>query len=74
MIVNEHDTVIKNDSFRATTLGIQGLWMLENRTTFFFSATSSVDVERIINSSLKTPKVLSFKSEYEMVHNISSVS
>ena len=68
MIVNEHDTVINQNPFRVTPIGISGLWTLENRTTFFFSATTGVDYERIIRTTLKTPITLSFHSEYEMVH------
>ena len=60
VIVNEHDTIIKTNPFRVTTNGISGLWNFENRTIIFFSATSSVDFERIIKNTLKTPTVLSF--------------
>jgi hypothetical protein len=60
VIVNEHDTVIQDYPFRATDIGLSGLWSLENRTVFFFSATTGVDYERIIKAALKAPTVLTF--------------
>ena len=40
---------------------------------YAFTATSSPAYERLLNNCIGTPKVMRFKSEYEMVHGTSPV-
>ena len=74
VLINEHDTVVQNYAFMAVGSGITGLWSFKNRQVIFFSATSNTSIEKIINDNLSKPTVLSFQSEYEMVHKVSAVS
>lgn len=53
---------------------IKGLWQLRGKKVFAFSATSSMSHERMVNNVVTTPKILKFRSEYELVHGVSPIS
>ena len=48
VIVDEYDEVVESSPFFSLGSSITGLWALENRELFFFTATSSRMLERII--------------------------
>ena len=74
IIVNEFDELIFGSPFMATVTGIQGLWSLMNRRVIFFSATTHKCMERIIQDVLGSVVSFSFKSEYEIMNEVSSVT
>ena len=74
VILNEYDLIISQSPFVVRQNVIKSLSLLRGRKVIAFSATSTVPHERLINNCICRPSVLRFKSEYELVHNISPVS
>ena len=73
IILNEYDTIINEVPFHLHASGLSGLWRFKGRKVYAFTATSSPAYERLLNNCIGAPKVLKFKSEYEMVHGTSPV-
>ena len=73
IILNEYDTIMNEEPYYVHKVGLNGLWNFKGRKVYAFSATSSPPYERLVNNCICTPKVLKFKSEYELVHGMSPV-
>ena len=73
IILNEYDTIVNEVPYSLHASGLNGLWKLKGRKVYAFSATTSPAYERLLNNCIGAPKVLKFKSEYEMVHGTSPV-
>ncbi len=71
--MDEYDFIIQNISFKTSPLGIAGIWNLTGRNVFFFSATSSKILERIIDKIFQDHKMIRFSSEFEIVHKCSNL-
>ena len=72
-ILNEYDTIVNEVPYYLHASGLSGLWKFKGRNVYAFSATSSPSYERLLNNCIGAPRVLKFKSEYEMVHGTSPV-
>ena len=73
VILNEYDTIVSGVPYCLHPGGLSGLWRFKGRKVYAFSATSSPSYERLLNNCIGAPRVLKFKSEYEMVHGTSPV-
>ena len=73
IVMDEYDQIVTRHAFHVAASGISGLWAFANRRMYAFSASSNRGVERIMYNVVERPQVLSFKSEYELIHGISAV-
>ena len=73
IILNEYDIIVNEVPYCIHSGGLSGLWKFKGRKVYAFSATSSPAYERLLNNCIGAPRVLKFKSEYEMVHGSSPV-
>ncbi len=73
VILNAYDVLISGQPYEVRPKCLRGLWDLRGKRVFAFSATSSPSHEILLNACIREPKVLAFKSEYEMVHGASPV-
>ena len=74
VILNEYDNIIQHNPYHIEKQGIKGIWQLKGKRVFAFSATSSISHERLINNCIVRPKVLKFKSEYELIHGTNPIT
>ena len=70
IIINEYDTIFNEKPYICSSFGLHGLWQFKGKKVYAFSATSSAPYERFFNNCIGPPKVLRFKSEYQMVHGV----
>ena len=73
VIVDEYDEVVESNPFFSLGSSITGLWTLDNRELFFFTATSSRMLERIIGKIIGSYHHLQLKSEFEFTQGCSSL-
>ena len=73
IILNEYDTIVNEVPYSLHASGLSGLWKFKGRKVYAFSATTSPAYEKLLNNCIGAPRVLKFKSEYEMVHGTSPV-
>lgn len=73
VILNEYHHIVQNNGFTVANGGMTGLWMLRNRTAFFCTATSNRGLTRILEQVVSKPVVLTFSSEYELIHKVSPI-
>lgn len=73
VLLNEYDVIINECPFIVQSSSIRGLWSLREKKVIAFSATTSPSYERFVHNCIASPKVLKFKSEYEMVHGSSPI-
>ena len=66
VILDEYDAILEKMPYLAQQQGVKGIWQLRDKQVFAFSATSSVSHERLLAHCLSRPRVLKFKSEFEM--------
>ncbi len=74
IFLNEFDEVVVRSPFKACGGSIRGLWLLNNRKVFLFSATHSKSVEKILLGVFDDLSLLKFRSEFEIIHQTSSVA
>ena len=74
IIINEFDIIFSQSPYVVQAGIVKGIWQFRERKVFAFSATSSVPHERLVNNVIGMPKVLKFKSEYELVHGSSPIA
>ena len=72
-ILNEYDSIVSDVPYCLHAGGLSGLWKFKGKKVYAFSATSSPAFERLLNNCIGAPRILRFKSEYEMVHGTSPV-
>jgi hypothetical protein len=73
IILNEYDLIVSECPYEVRPKSIRGLWEFKGRRVFAFSATSSKSHERLLNDCISEPKIMKFKSEYEMVRGASPI-
>jgi len=73
IILDEYDMIIQHYPYLIRDSNISGLWTLKDKKVIAFSASSSIIYEKFINNCINKPKVLKFKSQYELVHGISPI-
>ena len=74
VILDEYDCILEGSSHLALPSGVRGLWQLRDKQVLAFSATSSLSHERLFGSCIGRPKVLAFKSEFEMLHGANPIA
>lgn len=73
IILDEYDSVVDQWPYYVSAGGMSGIWQFRGRKVVAFSATSSAAFERLIANTIGAPKVLRFKSEYELVKGVSAI-
>jgi hypothetical protein len=73
VIIDEYDFIFQNLPFATSPIGISGIWSLQGRKAFFFSATSSKILERIVDKIFQDHYMLKFSSEFEIVNKCTNL-
>lgn len=73
IILDEYDALVDTHPYHAHGKVLSGLWQFKGRDVIAFSATSSSAFERLVANTIQAPKILRFKSEYELVNGVSPV-
>jgi hypothetical protein len=73
IILNEYDTIIDKNPYAVYNQQLAGVWNFRDKHVIAFSATSSASYERFVANCIVKPKMLKFKSEYELVHGTSPI-
>ena len=60
LILDEYDSMIVDNPYAIRQSCLRGIWDLNGRKVFAFSATSSPSHERLLNAFIGQPKVLKF--------------
>ena len=68
IILDEYDSIMQSSPYLAMQQGMRGVWELRGKKMFEFSATSSPSNDRLVNNYIAKPKVLKFKSEFEIAN------
>ena len=73
IIIDEYDTIIDRSPYTVIEGSLSGIWSLKDKWVVAFSATTSPIYERLIHNCIRKPKVLKFKSEFELVNEVSPI-
>jgi len=73
VILDEYDAIMEGHPFHVHDGGLNGMWQFAGRLVIAFTATSSPQHERLVSNTIGLPKVLRFKSEYELVNGTSPI-
>lgn len=73
IIIDEYDSIMADSPYTVFNGTLNGVWSLASKKAIAFSATSQPEIERLVSNCIIKPKLLRFKSEYEMVHGTSPI-
>ena len=74
IILDEYDSILQSSPYLVMQQGMRGVWQLRGKKVFAFSATSSPSHERLVNNCIVKPKVLKFKSEFELANGSNPIT
>ena len=72
--MDEYDSILQSSPYLVMQQGMRGVWQLRGKKVFAFSATSSPSHERLVNNCIVKPKVLKFKSEFELANGSNPIT
>lgn len=73
IIMNEYDMVVSEKPYDIREGSLVGIWNLKQKRVIAFTATTSAIYERLVNNCIGRPKIIKFKSEFEIRMGVSPV-